>query len=280
MLRSARTRLRKLARAIRLRLSSPALTADDTLRALRSLPFTPPRTLMVHSSLSACGFIRGGARTVIDTLRKWNSGGTLAMPAHSYCYPEAEGRAPVFDPAQSPSRVGAITDAFWRMPGVLRSLHPTHSVACDGPRAVSLIADHERCDTPCGAGTPYDKLIREDAAVLMFGVTLDTLTFLHTAEDAAAVPYLYEPAKPILRVKARDGSITDFPMRRQDMKIARRFAEMDTWLEARGMLHRADLGRGELLYLPHSAAAHEALVTALRDDPWMLVAGSARPKHA
>jgi aminoglycoside 3-N-acetyltransferase len=232
---------------------------------------------MVHSSLSACGFIRGGAPTVIRALRAWNPEGTLAMPAHSYCYPDAEGHTPVFDPVKSRSRVGTITDAFWRQPGVFRSLHPSHSLACEGPAAAHLVEGHELCETPCGAGTPYDKLVRDDAAVLMFGVTLDALTLLHTAEDAASVPYLYEAARPVLKMKAADGSMIDFPMKRQNMKITRRFSQMDTWLETRGLLLRQRLGRGELLLMPHASLVHASLVSAMRADPWLLVADTARP---
>lgn len=253
-----------------MRLSSPALGAEEISAVLSSLSLDAPRTLMVHSSLSACGHFRRGCLEVIDALRDWNAGGTLAMPAHSYCYPDAEGRAPVFDPRRSLSRVGAITDCFWRQPGVLRSLHPTHSLACEGPHAAHLVAGHERCQTPCGAGTPYEKMIKEDAAVLMWGVTLDAFTFLHTAEEAAMVPYLYEPGLVPLKMLSPDGAVIDFPMRRQDMKVSRRFAALDVWLEERGLLQRRRLGRGELLFMPHSLQVHEAVVSELRRDPWFL----------
>jgi len=235
---------------------------------------------LVHSSLSACGNIQGGTRSVIDALRDWVKPATLAMPAHSYCYPEAGALALCFDPASSRSNVGAITDSFWRQPGVVRSLHPTHSLACEGPLARQLCDGHELCEMPCGHGTPYERLVDWDAGVLMFGVSLNAYTLFHTAEDAANVPYLYEPEVYHLQVRGLDGGTRDFPMHRQDMRVTRRFDEMGPWLEDLGLLKRQRCGRGELLWLPHAAAVHDAVTEALRNDPWFLVAPEARPISA
>jgi len=238
----------------------------------------PPRSaVMVHSSLSACGFVHGGAAEVIRQLRQWAGPATLAMPTHTYFYPGEDGTVEVFDPASSPSRVGAITESFWRQAGVLRSLHPSHSLAAVGGGAAALVAGHERCDTPCGPGTPYLKLVEQDAGVLMFGVSLNTYTLFHTAEDAAGVGYLYEPSPCVLKVRESGGCVRDFPMRRQDMKVVRRFAAMDAWFEARGLLHRRRCGRGEILWLPHVAAVHEAVTNALRADPRLLLEAAAQP---
>lgn len=232
---------------------------------------------MVHSSLSACGHFWGGPQAVVEALGQWCDGCTLAMPVHAYCYPQADGTVPVFDPAATASQTGAISDAFWRRPDVLRSIHPTHSLAASGPDAQALVENHERCRTPCGAGTPYDKLVQRESCVLMFGVSLISYTLFHTAEDAASVPYLYEPTPYYLRVVLRNGATVDHIMLRQDMRITRRFEEMDKWLESRGLLRRAKLGRGELLFLPRGDEVHRVLLKELRRDPWFLVADSARP---
>ncbi|MBI4470324.1 MAG: AAC(3) family N-acetyltransferase [Acidobacteria bacterium] len=243
--------------------------------ALCSFGDCEARVLLMHSSLSACGQIVGGANKVLDAVRAWSRPATLVMPTHTYCYPHGDDRVPCYNPKTSPSVVGAITDLFWRQPGVFRSLHPTHSLACEGPLAGDLCVGHDLTETPCGRGTPYEKLIQYDAAVLMFGVTLNCYTLFHTAEDAAAVPYLYESRKYQLAIQTPDGAWRPFPMFRQDMSVSRRFGEMDCWLEQRGLLQRRRLGLGELLFIPRSAAAHRTLVEELRGDPWLLVANSA-----
>ncbi len=258
--------------------SGPRLREKDIEQALGEFRLDPPKILMVHSSLSSLGYVVGGIKTVINALKVWNPGGTLAMPAHSYCYPHDDGIAPIFDLRCTSSRVGAITEAFWRQPGVRRSNHPTHSLACYGPHAESLTSHHAQCDTPCGKGTPYKRLVDEDAAVLMLGASLDSYTLFHTAEDSAEVPYLYHDEPVSLRyLNPTSGQPQSLLMRRQDMSITRRFRNMGTWLEERGLLFRAKCGKGDLCFIPHAAAAHTQLVQALRSDPWLLVEAPSRP---
>jgi aminoglycoside 3-N-acetyltransferase len=230
---------------------------------------------MVHSSLSACGYIDGGAETVIASLRSWIDGATLAMPTHTYCYPRGNAPAPCFDPETTPSVVGTITNAFWRQRGVVRSVHPSHSIASSGPLASSICSDHEWAHTPCGAETPYEKLVELGCAVLMFGATLDGYTLFHTAEDAAGVPYLYEPRTYELFHRDACGIRWSMESRRQDMNVPRRFGRMDEFLERDCLLRRVRLGRADLLFIPDAKAAHRVLVDALRHDPMLLVAEGA-----
>jgi aminoglycoside 3-N-acetyltransferase len=252
------------------------LTREQVLETLRAFGPLPTQSLMVHSALSTCGYIRGGPATVIEVLRTWIGERNLVMPTHTYCYPDSDGRAQQFNPAVTPSRVGAITNAFWQHPNVVRSLHPTHSLACLGAGAAKLCAGHESCNTPCGAGTPYEKLVLQDASVLMFGVTLNAYTLFHTAEDAARVPYLYERILYRLQTVDRADQIQPITMRRHDMSIVRCFAQMDHWLEQRTLLVRRSLGLGQLLFIPHAGAAHRQLVDALNINPLLLVAPAAR----
>ena len=130
--------------------SRPRLARADIAAALKSLQPAPQAVVLVHSSLSKCGFIKGGAEAVISSLEEWLGTGTLAMPSHTYCYPDQNGNSEIYDGRQTHSRVGAITEAFWRQPAVKRSLHPTHSLAARGVDAQFLTSRHEECETPCG----------------------------------------------------------------------------------------------------------------------------------
>src|SRR6476620_10567900 len=95
-------------------------------------------SLLVHSSLSKIGFVEGGPKTVIEALQEAvGEEGTLLFPA----FP-AKGRNkthleehPFFDVRNTPSQMGSITEYFRGMKGVLRSLHPTDSIAAKGPLA-------------------------------------------------------------------------------------------------------------------------------------------------
>ncbi len=255
------------------------LDQAKVLEVLESYGTFQSSALLVHSSLSACGHMIEGPATLVGALRRWiTERAALAMPSHTWSYPAESDLAPLYDYQATASVVGAITDYFWRQPGVTRSLHPSHSIASDGPNAEALLRGHELCETPCGRGTPYEFLVRSDCSVLMFGATMNAYTLFHTAEDAAEVPYLYMPQQLILRSKMKDGTIKEIPTWRQDMGVTRRFGDMSTWLEEQGLLVRRKLGLGELLYVPSAGALHERLVAELRRFPMLLVAESARPE--
>jgi aminoglycoside 3-N-acetyltransferase len=234
--------------------------------------------LFVHSSLSACGSIEGGPATVVSALRSWISNRPLAMPTHTWSYPDASGVAPVYDFTSTPSVVGTITNYYWRQPRVVRSQHPSHSLACNGPDAEKFLRNHESCETPCGAGTPYQRIAEGNASVLMFGATMDSYTLYHTAEDAAGVPYLYIPEQVTLRTKGVDGSVRSLQMWRQDMRVPRRFEETADWLVDQKLLIRRKLGLSELLFIPSARALHETMVKTLRRDPLFLVDEAVRPE--
>ena len=233
--------------------------------------------LLVHSSLSACGSIDGGPATVISALRSWMTDrASLALPTHTWSYPDATGVAPVYDFNATPSVVGTITNHYWRQPGVVRSQHPSHSLAVSGPGAEELCRDHELRETPCGAGTPYLQIAEGNSSVLMFGATMDSYTLYHTAEDSAEVPYLYMPEQVTLRTLSTDNVVREVPMWRQDMSVPRRFEATADWLVEQGLLVRRKLGLGELLFVPSARALHERVVEEMRRDPLFLVDEKAR----
>ena len=247
------------------------------LDALESCGPFKADVLLVHSSLSACGSVDGGPATVVGALRSWiKDRAALAMPTHTWSYPDATGVAPVFDFRSTPSLVGTITNYYWRQPGVVRSQHPSHSLAVRGPGAEDLCRDHELRETPCGPGTPYLRIAEGNSSVLMFGVSLDAYTLFHTAEHVAGVPYLYGPAQVTLRTRTEDGTIRSVHMWRQDMSVARRFAATAHWLLEEGLLVRRKLGLGELLFIPSARALHERVVAEMRRDPLFLVDEKAR----
>jgi aminoglycoside 3-N-acetyltransferase len=266
--------MRRLRRA---RLKLTRLDEKTVLEAFQSLATRPQRPLLMHSSLSACGYLTEGPQTVINSLRRWLPDDVgLALPTHTWSYPDASGVAPVYDYQNTPSVVGTITNYFWRQPNVHRSLHPSHSIAYLGSDATAFVDGHEHCATPCGKGTPYERIIAEDGSVLMFGATLDSYTLFHSAEDAAEVPYLYMKEQVILRTLNKKGEVTQIPTWRQDMGVTRCFASLTPWLEKEGLLMRRKLGLGELLFIPRAAALHERVVKELKQDPLLLVHESAR----
>lgn len=165
------------------------VTGADIENALLKNGIQAGDTVFVHSSLSAMGVVEGGAITVIESIKNViGSQGTLAMPAfpavgYNYDYLSSQ---PVFDVRNIPSKMGVITETFRKMPGVLRSLHPTDSVCALGPNAYELIRSHFNQLTPYNSESPFYKLCLMNAKIILIGVTLDSLTNLHTLEDAVS----------------------------------------------------------------------------------------------
>ena len=209
---------------------------------LRALGVRPGGLLLVHSSLSSLGYVRGGREAVIRALTgALGRDGTLVMPTHSWELMENGGR--VFDSRETPSCVGAITELFRKMPGVQRSLHPTHSVAAIGPLARELIQDHQYAATPCGAGTPYEKLLNLDGQILFLGAKLDSNSAYHTIEALGQVPYLMKPSQDYFSLIDATGQQTKRYVHRHEAAIPRRFNEWGPLLETKGVLVRGNVGK-------------------------------------
>jgi aminoglycoside N3'-acetyltransferase len=94
-----------------------------------------------------------------------------------------------FDPLITPTVNGHIPDTFWRMPGVYRSLDPTHPFAAWGKQARRYIAGHHRTLT-MGLQSPLGQLYTDGGYCLLLGVGYCRNTFHHVVETTLAVPCL------------------------------------------------------------------------------------------
>lgn len=160
------------------------VSREDILFSLQLMGIQKGDVLLVHSALSSIGYVEGGADSVIDALcEAVGEEGTIVMSTLTgWFHP--------FDAATSPSAVGGISEVFRRRPGVLRSLHPVHSVAAFGKHAAEITAGHEDCPTGCGEGTPYLKLRELGGKAMLLGVDMDRNTIMHSLEELIDAKYL------------------------------------------------------------------------------------------
>ncbi|WP_347246334.1 AAC(3) family N-acetyltransferase, partial [Thermogutta sp.] len=135
------------------------VTKQHIIDGLRELGLRAGDTVVVHSSLSSFGKVQGGAETVVEALLEvLGPEGTLAVPTFNF-------EPDVFDPDSTPSVVGQITEAVRKLPGAIRSKHPTHSVAAIGRLARVITEGHENV-SPFGRGSALFKLLQANGKVL------------------------------------------------------------------------------------------------------------------
>lgn len=256
----------------------------DIVSALREAGVSAGDLVLVHSSLSAFGHIEGGADTVIDAfLEVLGPKGTLLVPTFTqstiYCDGEwitSRAYRP-FDVAKPEMWVGKIPATFCQRPGVLRSIHPTHSVAGIGPLAKVCLADHRETDSPTGRRSPFGKLVDHKGKMVWFGADLATATFFHFLEDEANLPYL----KPALcRVVRQDRTIDSvlvpnwLPGHREFYKFPGESTKMYRRLIEMGLTIRpATLGLGQVKTID-AVQMYDLGMAALKTDPNLMLCDS------
>ncbi|WP_395678616.1 aminoglycoside N(3)-acetyltransferase [Inquilinus sp.] len=184
------------------RTSGGPVTLSRLRAGLEALGVRAGDRLLVHSSLSALGFVAGGSQAVIEALMAAvGPGGLLAMPAFTSGLSDpAEWQAPpvpadwiepiraempVYDPRLSPTRgLGVIAEAFRSAPAVVRSTHPQVSFAAWGAGAEAIAAPHP-LDAWLGEGSPLARLYQAEARVLFLGTGYATCTSFHLAQHKA-----------------------------------------------------------------------------------------------
>lgn len=251
----------------------PRFKRDQILDDLRRLGIRQGDLLFVHSSLSSLGYVPGGAPTVLALLREsLGSTGTLVLPTHTWLAVNKGARS--FDARTSRSCVGALSEMFRTMPGVVRSLHPTHSVAAIGPQAEEIVARHEAAATPCGQGSPYARLLERGGSVLFLGAGLESNTCFHTIEALCNVEYLMQSSAAQFEITDANGQSRFVDVKCHAQHIPRRFAEFRTPLIEARSLAAGSVGQAPSMLL-NGTRFLELMQRALTRAPTMLLRGGA-----
>ena len=180
-------------------------TKEQLKEHLRLMGLKPTDAVMIHSSMKSIGEVEGRADTVLDALMEYFSEGLLMLPTHTWGTVNAG--HPVFDPETEPACVGLLPNLFMKRPGVLRSLHPTHSMGVYGQNAAEYIRGEENAATPCPIGGAWYRLKEIGAKILLLGVTHINNTFIHAIDEVFDVPGRLVDKPITLSVKMPDGSL-------------------------------------------------------------------------
>lgn len=222
---------------------------EDLMRNLQEMGLQTTDALMVHSSMKAIGEVEGGADTVVDALLEYFKDGLVMVPTHTWKQMSAEYN--IFDPATEPACVGIIPNIFRTRPGVVRSLHPTHSIAAYGVGAAEYVQGEENLTTPCAPGGVWDRLRSIRAKILLVGVTHARNTFIHSVEEVFDVPERFTEETTVFQIKMPDGSLKSVDMYRHYNRHTAHISEsfdklMEGYFET-GAARRVKLGDAECI---------------------------------
>ena len=251
-------------------------TIDSLQADFRALGIRLGMVLLVHSSLSAMGWVCGGAVAVITALQEvLGATGTLVMPAHSTDLTEPSQwqnppvpeswwavireKMPAYHPDLTPTRsMGVIAETFRKQKGVLRSAHPHHSFCAYGDQA-SHITNNHSLEFGMGEGSPLARIYDLGGFVLLLGVGHDSNTSMHLAEYRATFPTkcIVQEGAPILTAGSRrwttfkniDLDSSDFE------QIGEDFLRSDVGRE----VHRGKVGLADCQLMPQHAVVDFAV---------------------
>lgn len=197
-------------------------TIESLQADFHALGVRPGMVLVVHSSLSAIGWVCGGPVAVIAALQKvLGPAGTLVIPAHSTdltepgkwenppvpesWWPVIRENMPAYDPVLTPTRcMGIVSETFRKQRGVHRSAHPHVSFCAYGPHAREIIDNHELA-YGMGEHSPLARVYDLHGHVLLLGVGHGSNTSMHLAEYRAVFPgkHIVEEGAPVFMSDSR-----------------------------------------------------------------------------
>jgi len=187
-------------------------TKEDLVKCLKDMGLTGSEAIMVHSSMKSIGEVDGGADTVVDAFMEFFKDGLFMTPTHTWAQMSKE--YSVFDRETEPACVGIIPNIFMKREGVVRSLHPTHSIAAFGKDAEEYIKGEENATSPCPPGGCWDRLREMDAKILLLGVTHTRNTYIHSVDEVMGIEDRLTDEPTLMHIVMPDGSYKDVQMYR------------------------------------------------------------------
>ena len=187
-----------------------------------------------------------GGDTVLDACIEYMQAGLLILPTHTW----GEENLPnnIYDPLIEPSCVGILTNLFLQRDGVVRSLHPTHSVAAIGKDAVAYVAGEEHTNTPCPREGCWGKLYDRRAQILFMGSPPKRNTYIHSVEEWNNIPNRLADTPRQIKIVMPDGQLLDYTLYGHSCPIgdvSENYGKLLPALLATGIARKGQIGDAE-----------------------------------
>ena len=202
--------------------------------------------------------------------------GTMLLPAFTLSFQRNE----EFDPQTTRSIQGdwssslEFLEYFRRLPGVVRSADPNHSVAGLGPQAEKLLT--RLPNTSFGKDCLYERLEKSGGKICGIGVGLAEAPFLHYVEETVGVPFRYK--KLFTGCIGQDGQrskqgwISNVPI--QTANGLPDGTRLENIARTEGRCRVAGVGMGEIVSIG-CRSFQELISREIARDPWITARGPA-----
>ena len=241
---------------------------EDFAVLLRALGLNRGDTILMHSSMKALGTKKTPLDFIHDIIGVIGEEGTLLAPALSYESVTAE--EPYFSALATEPCIGLIPKTFFHMDGVVRSIHPTHSVCAYGKHAVDITSQHHLDETPVGPNSPFMKLLDYKGKILFIGEVIKCCTFMHGIEEIAGAPYTMNKERTHYIIEDAKGTVTERDMYGHDFagwkQEYQRIKDLLQYPEIRS----GKVGQADCFLLDASALLEKALAK-FKEDPYYFV---------
>lgn len=256
-------------------------TKQDLLADIAKMGIDPKGTLLLHSSMKSIGSVEGGADTVLDAWCEYMRDGLLIFPTHTWKYIGDGKDVSTYDSRTMPACVGILPELFRHRPGVIRSLHPTHSVAALGEMAAAYTAGEESRHSPCPQEGCWGKLVDLDASILFLGCTLRSNTFIHGVEEWAGIPNRLSPEAYPLTIIGPQGEKhhTDMHFHRCTAgDVSENYDKLEKPFVKQGAIRYGRFGDAPCI-LGSARKMKETASSLLQKEPDLFVDGKAVPEE-
>ena len=237
------------------------ISKEQIASDLRRMGIRKGDHVAVTLSFKAVGNVNGGPNAFIDCLLDAvGPEGTITMNSYTPSYPIAEIALDyVFDPKSSVPYTGIVPRTLLSRKGVVRSRHPTCSVASIGKLAHYLADDHDEKAAPF---LPYLRLSHANGKYLCIGLKDRLVAVRHEAQRRAG--FLLIPMFTGVRYKNTEGETKLFIQ--LNSPCARNLPKLVPRLRTKGIIKGGKIGLAES-NVANAAALIEAMSSMLKEDP-------------